>query len=286
MPDQIATYNRLKLDSVEGLCVLFKRLAYPCRYSDVVSRFTRPVPELCVIINHLLTFLNDRGGYLLSSFNRRLVNLKNLERYAKAIHAKGGPRKNCWGFIDGTGQPVPRPGNNQQILYNGHKKVYAIKFQSIITPDIQVAFLHGPYKGKRHGSGILCESSFVCLLEEFSSSPNGEVMCICGDSAYLFRPQLQVPFKGANITADEQLWNMRMSSCRISVEWLFGDIANYFKFIDFKKNLKVQLSSVGKMYSLYFTEKCQELLAWKLNFRLLSTGPTPSTTIFYTLLQS
>jgi hypothetical protein len=39
-----------------------------------------------------------------------------------------------------------------------------------------------------------------------------------------------------------------MSSVRVSVEWLFGDIANYFKFMDFKKNLKIGLSSVGKFY--------------------------------------
>ena len=32
----------------------------------------------------------------------------------------------------------------------------------------------------------------------------------------------------------------------MSVEWLFGDIVNYFKFLDFKKNLS--LSAVGKMY--------------------------------------
>ena len=39
-----------------------------------------------------------------------------------------------------------------------------------------------------------------------------------------------------------------MSQVRIAVEWLFGDIVNYFKFLDFKKNLKVRLSAVGKMY--------------------------------------
>ena len=38
-----------------------------------------------------------------------------------------------------------------------------------------------------------------------------------------------------------------MSATRVSVEWLFGDI-NYFKFVDFKTNLKTRLSSVGKMY--------------------------------------
>ena len=39
-----------------------------------------------------------------------------------------------------------------------------------------------------------------------------------------------------------------MSSVRISVEWLFGDIVNYFKFVDFKKTQKISLSALGKMY--------------------------------------
>lgn len=46
----------------------------------------------------------------------------------------------------------------------------------------------------------------------------------------------------------QEEFNARMSSVRESIEWLFGDIVNYFKFIDFKKNLKIGLSSTGKMY--------------------------------------
>jgi hypothetical protein len=43
-------------------------------------------------------------------------------------------------------------------------------------------------------------------------------------------------------------YNRSMSSVRVSVEWIFGDIINYFKFMDFKNNLKIGLSQVGKMY--------------------------------------
>lgn len=42
-----------------------------------------------------------------------------------------------------------------------------------------------------------------------------------------------------------------MSEVRVSVEWLFGGIANYFKFLDFKKNLKIELSSVVKLHMVY-----------------------------------
>ena len=34
----------------------------------------------------------------------------------------------------------------------------------------------------------------------------------------------------------------------MSAEWLFGDVVNYFKFLDFKRTLNLSLSGVGKMY--------------------------------------
>lgn len=44
------------------------------------------------------------------------------------------------------------------------------------------------------------------------------------------------------------LYNRAMSEVRIAVEMLFGNILNYFKFIDFKRQMKVNLSPVRKMY--------------------------------------
>ena len=38
-----------------------------------------------------------------------------------------------------------------------------------------------------------------------------------------------------------------MSSARVSVEWVFGDVINYFQLLDFRKNIKIILSAVGKM---------------------------------------
>ena len=39
-----------------------------------------------------------------------------------------------------------------------------------------------------------------------------------------------------------------MSSTFVSVEWTFGDIINYFKFLDLHQNLNMKLNAVGKMY--------------------------------------
>ena len=73
-------------------------------------------------------------------------------------------------------------------------------------------------------------------------------MYIYGDPAYPLRVNLQGPFRNAVLTPQMEAYNEAMSSVRSSAEWLFGDIINYFKFLDFKKNLKIGLSSVGEMY--------------------------------------
>ena len=57
-----------------------------------------------------------------------------------------------------------------------------------------------------------------------------------------------MPYRGAGITAQMEGFNNSMSSVCTSVEWLFGDIINYLKFVDFKKTRKISLSAVGKMY--------------------------------------
>ena len=84
-------------------------------------------------------------------------------------------------------RPICRPGQNQRVLYNGHKRVHAIKFQSVVTPDGMIANLYRPVEGKRHGSGMLAESGLLQQLAQHSHSPTGQPLCIYGDPAYPLR---------------------------------------------------------------------------------------------------
>ena len=45
-----------------------------------------------------------------------------------------------------------------------------------------------------------------------------------------------------------EAFNLCMSRVRTSVEWIFGDVIKSIKALDFKSNLKIGLSTVGKMY--------------------------------------
>ena len=52
-----------------------------------------------------------------------------------------------------------------------------------------------------------------------------------------------------------------MRAVRSSVEWVFGDIINYFKLLDFKKNLKIGLSSIEKIMYVV-SALLQNALTW------------------------
>ena len=147
-PETFTCYNGLTVDGTDTLCIFLKRFAYPCRYLDMMLRFARPVPQLCMTSNMVMDHLYTHCSHLLTSLNQPWLSLDYLETFANATFQAGRALQNCFGFVDGTVRPVSRPGKNQRVLYNGHKKVHPIKFQSIAVPNGLVANLYGPVKGK------------------------------------------------------------------------------------------------------------------------------------------
>ena len=58
IPGTLKCYQGNVCDGMEGLCMLLKRLAYPCCFSDMIeTRFGRSVPELCMITNRVMDFI-------------------------------------------------------------------------------------------------------------------------------------------------------------------------------------------------------------------------------------
>ena len=103
-------------------------------------------------------------------------------------------------------------------------------------------------EGKKHDAGMLRDSGLYNDLQRYAFSPTGQPLCIYGDPAYPLRIHIQAPFRNGILTPQMQNFNAAMSTVRTSVEWLFGDVVNSFCFLDFKKNLKIGLSQIGKMY--------------------------------------
>ena len=108
--------------------------------------------------------------------------------------------------------------------------------------------MYGPVEGKRHDARMLRMSNLTPKLQQYAFDTRGRPLCIYGDPAYQINVHLQAPYRNNPLTPGQQLFNTAMSQQRIAVEWMFKEIINDFKFLDFKKNLKIYLSAVGKMY--------------------------------------
>ena len=95
---------------------------------------------------------------------------------------------------------ISSPGKKQLVLYReGHKKIHAIRFQSVTAPNGLIANLYGPVEGKRHDRSMLGMSGLLNQLQQYSHKGKRDILCTYADPAYPLRPQLQGPFIGARL---------------------------------------------------------------------------------------
>lgn len=117
IPDEIVCCQRSVCEGMEGMCILLKRLAYPCRYTDMAPRFGRNPTELCLIFNEVLDLIYTNHCHRLKNWDRNpFLPPGQLHRYANAIHLQWSPLENCFGFVDGTVRSIARPTKNQRVV--------------------------------------------------------------------------------------------------------------------------------------------------------------------------
>ena len=53
-----------------------------------------------------------------------------------------------------------------RVMYNGHKRCHAFKFQGTVTPDGVIVSLYGPVEGARHDAYMYQISGLGQLMQE------------------------------------------------------------------------------------------------------------------------
>lgn len=211
----------------------------------MIQVFHRSKPELSLILSEIVDDLYLRFCHLLNTLT---LPLQALTQFSAAVQQRGAPLATCFGFIDGTVRPICKPIDGQRLFYNGHKRVHALKFQAVAYPNGLIGHLHGPIEGRHHDAFMLAESGLLDQLSQLPRSPEDRAFCLYGDPAYPISEHLINPFRGTDLTDDQQEFNKAMSAVRQSVEWSFDKIITNFAFLDFRKNMKILLQPVGKYY--------------------------------------
>ena len=128
-----------------------------------------------MVTSEVLDIVYDTHGHRILQWNDDILNPASMQEYLNAITRKGAALDNCFCFIDGTVRPISRPGTNQRLLYNGSKRVHAIKFQSLALPNGLIANMFdtvGKYNFTSYALlSLLSDAIALCLAEGRNTTP-------------------------------------------------------------------------------------------------------------------
>lgn len=102
------------------------------RYVEAAAFFATSDTRLRSIVKATMYFITARWCHKLLQVDVASVRA-NAAMFAARVQTVA-PLAMCWGFLDATVRPVCRPSRNaplQRDLYNGHKHVHALKYQTV-----------------------------------------------------------------------------------------------------------------------------------------------------------
>ncbi|KAJ3817879.1 hypothetical protein F5880DRAFT_1454614, partial [Lentinula raphanica] len=133
IPDSFKTQNHYSFTAVEALALLLAQFRTGSDQFELTSRYNQSQSSLSELLNELNEYLNERWAHLLDCDSEvgGILHPDKLLSYADAITASGAPLENCFAFLDCTIQRICHPSIDQQICYNGYKKIHALKYQAL-----------------------------------------------------------------------------------------------------------------------------------------------------------
>lgn len=247
--EYVTSRNRYSTSCILTTCVILSRLATPYRWSDREVMFRKHAPQLSEIFwEGIDSFLDEHENLITGPLDSGYIH-QHAANWALSVQQKTECLDNCIGFIDGTVWKIARPDDDhvENVVYNGHKRAHALKYQAVMTPDGIILHLYGPVEGRRHDWTLYTRSEMDGQLES-TLFCDGIQYCIYGDSGYNERAYLQVPFQGSNLNPDQSAFNAGMAGARITVEWVFKEVKMYWSTTDFRRKLRVLQAPVGSLY--------------------------------------
>ena len=73
IPNRIIASQGTACSDIEALCILLKRLAFPCRYSDMTPMFGRNMTEMCLIYNKMVDHIYQQHAEKLNDLNQPML---------------------------------------------------------------------------------------------------------------------------------------------------------------------------------------------------------------------
>ncbi|XP_077314623.1 uncharacterized protein LOC143934951 [Lithobates pipiens] len=153
---------------------------------------------------------------------------------------------NCGGAIDGKHVRIIPPANSGSYYYN-YKGFFSIILMAIVNAKYEFIYLDIGKNGRNLDGGVIQRSAFlnrlkggVLHLPSSSETVEGLNLVFIGDDAFALHEHLLKPYPLRNLTAQQKIFNYRLSRARRVVENAFGIMASRFRIFHTAMNAAVE----------------------------------------------
>ena len=246
LPDVIITpIHADRVLSVEAVCLVLRRMSYPCRWFDLQNQFGRHVSALSRIFYYTLHLILQQVQRGVHFYN---LTMDELQSFVDAFASRGVPEAiRLFAVIDVKKHQISRPSEHQRSMYSGHKKLHCVKYQTLESPNGLILHCSIGDDGRRGDGYVLRRSGLIAFLQ---NHPILHLFQALGDSAYPNCDVMVSIFKGTNLPPASLAFNAVMCPIRTSVEWGYEKVVRYWAFLDFKKAMKIRKSAIVPMWHL------------------------------------
>nr|XP_048716360.1 uncharacterized protein LOC125641058 [Caretta caretta] len=213
------TKMRAALTVHKRMTLAFWKLAMPDSYQSVRNQFGVGKSTVGAAV---IQVANTISELLLSS----VVTLRNVQVIVAGFAAMGFP--NCGGAIDGMHISILGP-DHLGSQYINRKGYFSMVLQALVDQKGCFTDINMGWPGKVHDTHIFRNSGLFEQLQEGIYFPDQKItvgdvempIVILGDPAYPLMPWLLKPYTGT-LGSSKELFNYRLSKCRMLVECAFG----------------------------------------------------------------
>jgi len=205
----------------ELLLIYWRRLAIPDRVVDVAVEFGRCMPEVSQATSWMCLQINAIAKEFLDGRASLWWTAATAQYNADCVNAFDVPLRDVCMFLDGTHQKISNPwkARVQALYYSGYIRATSNKIVAAMCPQGLYVVASGVAQGRRHDMAVAALSNLYPKLVRKTQFAQFQGK-VYGDTAFRRRVPVFTPFNPSN-TDRKRLWNKKMSSVRISVEWSF-----------------------------------------------------------------
>lgn len=196
-----------------------------------------------------LSLLHDNKLFLIF-FSTIIINSSTLNLYlqlpkrteewkieADKFEAKTG-FPHIVGSMDGKHVDIIKPKHSGSYYFN-YKKRFSIVLFAVVNADMDFMMVDVGTNGRVSDGGVLAQSKFFSKLSEgklnlpAQEEWNGEELpfVFLGDDAFPLRTDLLKPYKQANLSHQQEMFNHQLSRNRVKVEQAFGILTTRFRIL-------------------------------------------------------